>query len=134
MLTCDSAWVLINLICVIYNVMRGQIVSLSITCKLIQAACKDMQIFIYFLSAKFRKQTTKHRTSMDSATSASDRLILAISLTLWQLSYYLLTCDSAWVLIKLICVIYNVMRGQFVSLSITCKIIQAACKDMQTFI
>ena len=41
--------------------MRGQIVSLSITCKLIQAASKDMQTFIYFLSAKFWKQTTKHR-------------------------------------------------------------------------
>ena len=54
-----SAWVDINLSCVISIALRGQIVSLSITCKINSAASKNMQNFIYFSSAKFWKQTKK---------------------------------------------------------------------------
>ena len=39
------------------NVMRGQIVSLSITCKINQAASKNMQNFIYFSSTKANYKT-----------------------------------------------------------------------------
>ena len=49
-------------------------------------------------------------------------LIVVISRALRQLSYYLTRSDSAWVGINLTCVISIVMRGQIVSLSVTCKI------------
>ena len=41
--------------------MRGQFVSLFITCKINQAASKNMQNFVYLSSAKIWKQTTEHR-------------------------------------------------------------------------
>ena len=52
----DTAWVVINLICVISFVMRGHIVNFSITCKNNQAASKNMQNFIYFRLPNFESK------------------------------------------------------------------------------
>ena len=87
-----------------------------------------------FKMSRYNRKRKCSRTSIDSSTTASDMLIFAIYLTLWPFSYYLLTWDLAWVFINLICVLSNVMRGQFLSLSITCKIIQAASGNMQNLI
>ena len=69
----DSAWVPINLICVISNVMHGQIVSLFITCKINQAASKNMQNFIYFPSAKLWKQTAQLRLILWNSLKKPER-------------------------------------------------------------
>ena len=49
MLTLDSAWVLINLICVISNVMRGQIVKFLSLVKLIRLHSKHAKLYLFFV-------------------------------------------------------------------------------------
>ena len=120
---------MINTVCIEFIIVS----SMLYRCRIVVSLMK-MPVFFDATWMNHQCNQCSLDCGRDSITTTSELLTFVDSLTFWPLSYNLLSYESAWVAINWICIISTITNGQFLGLSVTCKINWAALKKLQNFI